>query len=463
MPVKKEKIEMPKQPAAERIKNFGEVALGYSEESARAEAERCLFCKNKPCVAGCPVSIDIPSFIKLIKEKKILEAYQKIKEENYLPAICGRVCPQESQCEIVCTMGKIGEPVAIGRLERFAADYAYLRKNSVLSASPSGKKSKKKVAIIGGGPAGLTAAGVLAGAGFAVTVFEALHLPGGVLAYGIPEFRLPKKIVAKEVENLAAMGVEFKYGYVIGRTRTLAQLFEGGFSAVFIGIGAGLPKFQNIPGENLNGVYSANEFLTRVNLMKAYKFPEYLTPVKEIKNAAVVGGGNVAMDASRCALRLGAENVYNIYRRTRKEMPAREEEIENAEEEGVKFNFLVNPVELTGDESGSVSKMKCVKMKLGAPDESGRRRPVEIPGEFVFFEVDTVIMAIGTSANPLLPSTVPELKLNKWGYIEVDPETGETSMENVYAGGDIVTGSATVISAMKAGKTAAYSIIKKLK
>jgi glutamate synthase (NADPH/NADH) small chain len=471
MPLKKEKVVIPKQEPQERIKNFNEVALGYTEEQAVIEAGRCLFCKKKPCVAGCPVSIDIPAFIKLIKEKKFFEAYQKIKEENYLPAICGRVCPQEEQCEIVCTMAKVGEPVAIGRLERFAADFAYHLSGHTpngASAEPSirasGKnKTGKKVAIIGSGPAGLTAAGVLADAGIEVVVFEALHSPGGVLVYGIPEFRLPKDIVNKEVDNLKKMGVEFRYGYVIGKTKTLKQLFEDGFSAIFIGIGAGLPKFQNIPGENLNGVYSANEFLTRINLMKAYKFPEYLTPVKKVKNVAVVGGGNVAMDAARCALRLGAENVYNIYRRTRKEMPARDEEIENAGEEGVKFNFLVNPVELFGDENGNVIKMKCIRMKLGEPDESGRRRPVEIPGDFVYFDVDTVVIAIGTSANPLLSSTVPELKLNKWGYIEVNSETMETSMKNVYAGGDIVTGSATVISAMRAGKTAAHSIIERLK
>jgi len=463
MPVIKKKTEMPKRGASERATDFEEVALGYSAEQALDEARRCLFCKDKPCIKGCPVGVDIPAFIKLITEKKFLEAYLKIKETNYLPAVCGRVCPQEEQCELLCTMGKKFEPVGIGRLERFVSDFAYKEKTSETSLRRNrGRLQNKKVAVIGSGPGGLTAAGELAGAGFAVTIFEALHEAGGVLVYGIPEFRLPKEIVRKEVENLRKTGVDFKYGCVIGKTKTLSQLFSDGYSAVYIGIGAGLPKFLGIPGENLNGVYSANEFLTRINLMKAYRFPEYITPVKKIKNAAVVGGGNVAMDSARCALRLKAENVYNIYRRSREEMPARKEEIINAGEEGVKFNFLLNPVEIIGDEKGFVRAMKCAKMKLGEPDESGRRRPIVIQGEFSMFEVDTVVIAVGAGANPLLPGTVSGLKLNKWGYIEINPETMETSIKNVFAGGDIVTGSATVISAMGAGKKAAGAMIRRL-
>ena len=490
MPLIKKKTQMPKRGASDRAADFGEVACGYSTEQALEEASRCLFCKDKPCIAGCPVGVDIPAFIKLITEKKFFEAYLKIKETNCLSAVCGRVCPQEDQCELLCTMGKKFEPVGIGRLERFVSDFAYKENPSGTPLHPDGKtnpnksniltgtgkspfnppfpkrentgtKTCKKVAIIGSGPGGLTAAGELAGAGFAVTVFEALHEAGGVLTYGIPEFRLPKEIVRKEIENLKKTGVNFKYGCVIGKTKTLNQLFSEGYSAVYIGIGAGLPKFMGLPGENLNGVYSANEFLTRINLMKAYKFPEYITPVKKMKNVGVVGGGNVAMDSARCALRLKAENVYNIYRRSREEMPARKEEIANAEEEGIKFNFLLNPVEIIGDEKGFVRAMKCAKMKLGEPDESGRRRPVVIPGEFLTFEVDTVVIAVGAGANPLLPSTVSGLKLNKWGYIEINPETMETSIKNVFAGGDIVTGSATVISAMGAGKCAALSIINR--
>lgn len=454
---------MPKQDAVARAANFDEVALGYSPEQALTEAGRCLFCKDKPCVAGCPVGIDIPAFIELVKDNKFFEAYLKIKETNCLPAVCGRVCPQEDQCELVCTMGKRFEPVAIGYLERFVADFAY-KQNPVETSSSDAVKQRaaKKVAVIGSGPGGLTAAGELAGAGFGVTVFEALHDAGGVLVYGIPEFRLPKEIVRKEVENLKKAGVDFKFGYVIGNTKTIKQLFSEGYDAIYIGIGAGLPKFMGLPGENLNGVYSANEFLTRTNLMKAYRFPEYVTPVKKIRNAAVIGGGNVAMDSCRCALRMKAENVYNIYRRSRKEMPAREEEIVNAQEEGIKFNFLVNPVEIIDDGKGFVSAIKCSKMELGEPDESGRRRPVVIPGEFLTFEVDTVVIAVGAGANPLLTSTVKELKLNQWGYIETELETMETSIKNIFAGGDIVTGSATVISAMGAGKKAARSIIRRL-
>lgn len=456
---RREKIprqSMPRQDSRVRAKNFNEVALGYSEETALLEASRCIQCKNPVCIAGCPVEIDIPGFIKLIKEKKYIDACKKIKETNCLPAICGRVCPQEDQCEKVCILAKKGEPVAIGRLERFVADYEFDQGAVEIPVIPL--PTGKKIAVVGSGPAGLTVAGDLAKMGYSVTIFEALHKAGGVLVYGIPEFRLPKAIVAREVEYVRKLGVEICLNSVIGKLHTIDELFEMGYHAIFLGNGAGLPLFMNIPGENLNGVYSANEYLTRSNLMKAYLFPEYDTPIKKGRNVAVVGGGNVAMDAVRTALRLGADNAYIIYRRSRVEMPARVEEVENAEEEGVQFNMLTNPVRILGDESGWVRAIECLKMELGEPDDSGRRRPVPIKGSEFEIQVDTVVMAIGNSANPLLTSTTPDIKLNKWGNIVANEETGETSKQGVYAGGDIVTGAATVILAMGAGRKAARAI-----
>lgn len=446
---------MPEQDPAARVKNFREVALGYEEKEALAEAGRCLKCRKKPCVSGCPVEIDIPAFIAAIKRGDFSAAAAKLKEKNNLPAICGRVCPQETQCEAVCTLGKKGEPVAIGRLERFAADYEAAQ--GEIPVPPIPRSTGKRVAVIGSGPAGLTCAGDLARMGHQVTVFEALNAPGGVLTYGIPEFRLPKAIVEREVEYIRSLGVEILLDQVVGCSLTLQELLESGYHAVFIGIGAGLPMFMNIPGENLNGVYSANEYLTRSNLMKAYLFPRYDTPIKRGKRVAVIGGGNVALDSARTALRLGAEEVTVVYRRSRAEMPARAEEIAHAAEEGVAFKFLTLPQRILG-EKGWVRAMECLRMELGEPDESGRRRPVPIPGSEFQMEVDLVIVAIGTRANPLLPSTIPELKLNKHGYIEADPETGQTSIPNVFAGGDIVTGSATVIEAMGAGKRSARAI-----
>jgi len=460
MPIIKKKTLMPCLDAKERTGNFDEVATGYTQEDALKEASRCLMCKNKPCVAGCPVGIDIPAFIKLITEERFEEAYEKIKEKNFLPAVCGRVCPQEQQCAAVCTLGIKNDPVAIGRLERFVSDYA--EKSRKAKKNLCRVRTGKKVAVVGSGPAGLTAAGELSKEGVAVTVFESSHEAGGVLVYGIPEFRLPNDVIRKEVEQLKDMGTEVCFGHVIGRTKTLKELFDEGFDAVFIGVGAGLPRFMGIPGENLNGVYSANEFLTRINLMKAYLFPEYVTPLKKMKNVVVVGGGNVSMDSARCALRMGAENVYCVYRRTRVEMPARVEEVEHAIEEGVDFRFLSNPVEIESESKDSVGKVKCQRMKLGEPDASGRRSPVPIDGEYDFIEADTVVIAIGVSANPLLLETSPGLNLNKRGYIEINPDTFETSIKNVYAAGDIVSGAATVISAMGGGKRAADAIVKRL-
>ncbi|MBN1780142.1 NADPH-dependent glutamate synthase [bacterium] len=452
----KSRIEMPKQSPDKRIQNFDEVALGYDAEMAMAEASRCLQCKKAPCVSGCPVNIDIPGFIMRIREGDFIGAIEKIREMNSLPAICGRVCPQEEQCEIRCVLAKKGQPVAIGRLERFAADFeAVLTANMpAIHVTPSGKK----VAVIGAGPAGLTAAGELAKMGHGVTIFEALHKPGGVLAYGIPEFRLPKAIVAREAAYIEGLGVEMKLNHIIGRTYTIEQLLDDGYDAVFIGTGAGLPYFMGIPGENLNGVYSANEFLTRVNLMKAYRFPEYDTPVYTGENVAVVGGGNVAMDAARCAQRLNTKNVYLVYRRAREQMPARKEEIENAFEEGIHPHLLTNPVRIIGDENGWVRQIECIRMELGEPDASGRRKPVPVAGSEFLLDVDTVVMAIGQGANPLLTSTTPGLDLTKWGNIVVDESTGKTSRKGVFAGGDIVTGAATVILAMGAGKNAAMAI-----
>ncbi len=453
--------EMPKQGPEERAKNFNEVALGYSEDMALMEAQRCIQCKNKPCISGCPVGIDIPGFIELVCQREYVEAAKLVKESNCLPAICGRVCPQEDQCEKVCTLGIKGKPAAIGRLERFVADYE--RATGNVTIPPLQAPTGKSVAVVGSGPAGLAAAGDLVKMGHHVTVFEAFHTPGGVLVYGIPEFRLPKDIVKAEVEYLAKLGVEFKVNEVIGKIKSLKELFEDGYQAVFLGIGAGLPVFMNIPGENSLGVYSANEFLTRVNLMKAYMFPHYDTPIKRGKSVAVVGAGNVAMDAARTALRLGADKVSIVYRRTRNEMPARNEEIENALEEGIEFHLLTSPVRVEADERGWVKSMICQRMELGEPDSSGRKRPVPIEGSEFEYPCDIVVMAIGTGANPLLTKATPELKLNKWGNILADEETGQTSMEGVYAGGDIVTGAATVILALGAGRMAASSINEYLK
>jgi glutamate synthase (NADPH/NADH) small chain len=457
------KNPMPVLDAKLRATNFEEVALGYSEEVAVAEAERCINCKNRPCVAACPVNIQIPEFIMKVKERDFEGAYQIISESSSLPAVCGRVCPQETQCEGKCTLGIRFEPVGIGRLERFVADY-HLK--NAKEAPARVKSNGKKVAVVGSGPAGLTCAGDLAKKGYEVTVYEALHTAGGVLVYGIPEFRLPKDIVAKEVETLVQLGVKVETNVVIGKTLTIDELFEEmGFDAVFIGSGAGLPNFMNIPGEGLKGVYSANEYLTRANLMKAYSETAD-TPISKGGKVAVVGGGNVAMDAARTALRLGAEKVYIVYRRSMEELPARAEEVEHAIEEGIDFRLLNNPVEILGynnpenprdPRNGCVEAIKCIKMQLGEPDENGRRRPIAIEGSEFVLDVDTVIMAIGTSPNPLIKDTTEGLEVNRWGGIIVNEEN-LTSREGVYAGGDVVTGAATVISAMGAGKVAAQGI-----
>ncbi len=449
------KVKMPEQNPEIRSRNFKEVALGYDEEMAVSEAQRCLNCKTRPCVAGCPVNVQIPEFIKLVGERDFEGAYAKIRETNSLPAICGRVCPQETQCEQLCVRGKKGEPVGIGRLERFAADwYMANRENTVNKVEKNGKK----VAVIGSGPAGLTCAGDLAKKGYEVTIFEAFHVPGGVLMYGIPEFRLPKALVQKEIETVKSLGVNIMTNMVIGKVLSLSELEKEGFEAVFIGSGAGLPSFMGIPGENLNGVYSANEFLTRINLMKAYRFPEYDTPVRVTENVAVIGGGNVAMDAARCARRLGAKNVYIVYRRSEAEMPARLEEVHHAKEEGIIFRLLTNPTRIIGTDDGWVKGMECIEMELGEPDASGRRRPVPKKGSEHILDVETVVIAIGQSPNPLIKSTTPGLETQKWGGIIVEEETGATSLEGVYAGGDAVTGAATVILAMGAGKKAAKAI-----
>ena len=453
------KNPMPSQDPNVRNKNFLEVALGYTEEMAIDEAKRCLQCRNPKCMGGCPVHIHIPEFIQKVSEGLFEEAYQVITKSSSLPAVCGRVCPQENQCEGLCVRGIKGEPVAIGRLERFVADFHMANCHEApVKPEPNGHK----IAIIGSGPAGLTCAGDLAKLGYDVTIFEALHLAGGVLVYGIPEFRLPKAIVQKEIDNLKALGVKIETNMVIGRVISIEELMtEFKFEAVFVGSGAGLPKFMNIPGENLKGVFSANEILTRVNLMKAY-LPNSKTPIKESKNVAVVGGGNVAMDAARCAKRLGAENVYIVYRRGLEELPARHEEVEHAMEEGIIFKVLTNPVELIGDETGTVCAMKCVEMELGEPDSSGRRRPVVKANSEHTFDVDCVIMSLGTSPNPLIKSTTPGLDTQSWGGIIVN-EAAATSKEGVYAGGDAVTGAATVILAMGAGKTAAAGIDEYIK
>ena len=463
MAIQPKKNEMPVQEAKVRARNFKEVALGYTPEIAVAEAKRCLNCKNKPCVNGCPVNISIPDFITKVKEGDFEGAYAVISQSSSLPAVCGRVCPQETQCESKCTLGVKFEPVGIGRLERFVADWHNEHSHGKVALP---KSNGHRVAVVGSGPSGLTCAGDLAKKGYKVTVFEALHTAGGVLVYGIPEFRLPKSIVQKEVETLKNLGVDVETNVVVGKTITIEELFEDGYEAVFIGSGAGLPRFMGIPGESLKGVYSANEFLTRSNLMKAYK-EDSQTPILRGRNVAVVGGGNVAMDAARTALRLGADNVYIVYRRSMEELPARKEEVEHAEEEGIKFEILRNPVELIGyynpddrrdPKNGSVAGMKVIKCKLGEPDEKGRRRPVEVAGSEYVIDVDCVIMSIGTSPNPLIKDTTAGLEVNGHGGIIVEEETGKTSKEGVYAGGDAVTGAATVILAMGAGKAAAKGI-----
>ena len=458
MPVKKEKHPMPEQDPKKRIKNFNEVPFGYSKETAIAEAKRCIQCKNRPCTKGCPVEIDIPDFIKELAEGNIDRAAEVLKSKTSLPAICGRVCPYENQCEGECTLNKIGDPVGIGRLERFLADY---EREKGMKTPQKAKTTGKKVAVVGAGPAGLTCAGDLAKMGHAVVVFEALHAPGGVLMYGIPEFRLPKSIVHAEVNFIKKLGVEIKYDVVVGKTITVQELLEE-YDAVFIGTGAGLPRWLNIPGESLDGVYSANEFLTRVNMMKAYDFPHHCTPCTVGGLAATFGAGNVAMDCARTSLRMGAKKSYIIYRRTEKEMPARIEEIHHAKEEGVIFKLLTNPVEFIGDEKGKLKAVKCIKMKLGEPDESGRRRPIPIPNSEFTIEIDTALVAIGQNPNPLVPRSFKELKTEKWGNLKVD-EDGQTTVPGVFAGGDIATGAATVILAMGAGKQAARSIDKYLK
>ena len=447
---------MPEQAPEDRARNFEEVPYGYSEETAILEASRCLKCKKPKCVPGCPVGIDIPGFISLVQEGKFIEAAWKVKEQNALPAVCGRVCPQEEQCEKLCVLGVKGDPVAIGRLERFVADYE--RNSGKINVPKIAAKTGKRVAIVGAGPAGLTVAGDLIKQGHEVTVFEALQEPGGVLTYGIPEFRLPKVIVQAEVEYLKKLGVEFVMDFVVGRNSTIRELMDDeGYDAVFIGSGAGLPSFMRIPGENLVGVYSANEYLTRSNLMKAYLFPKYDTPPIKRERVAVIGGGNVAMDSARTALRLGAD-VTIVYRRAREQMPARVEEIHHAEEEGVKLKLLNNPIRIIGDDRHRVVAMECIKMELGEPDDSGRRRPVPIEGSEFTMELDTVIVAIGNKPNPLIPKTMTELEMTDWGTIVVAEDTMQTSVPGVYAGGDIVSGAATVILAMGQGRTAARSM-----
>lgn len=458
----KNRVRMREQDPLVRARNFDEVPYGYTPDEAVEEASRCLQCKRPTCREGCPVEVDIPGFIGLIKEGKFLEACYKVKEKNALPAVCGRVCPQEIQCESLCLVGKKGEPVAIGNLERFVADYEAEKGEVKIPEKP--KPTGRKVAIVGSGPGGLTCAADLIQSGHQVTLFEALHKPGGVLIYGIPEFRLPKVIVEREVEYIKNLGVELVLNAVIGKLHTIDELLNNqAYDACYIGIGAGLPMFLGIPGENLNGVYSANEFLTRANLMKAYLFPEYDTPIKRGKRVAVFGGGNVAMDSARVALRLGAEKVYLIYRRSEAEMPARKAEVHHAHEEGIEFVLLTNPTRFIDDGRGNVCGVECIKMELGEPDESGRRRPIPIKGSEFEIGIDVAIPALGTKANPLLTKTVPDLRLNKRGYIVADEETGMTSKPGVFAGGDIVTGAATVILAMGAGRKAANAINEYLK
>lgn len=447
--------KMREQEPSERIHNFSEVTLGFTEEMVKIEVERCLQCEDPKCVNGCPVNIDIPNFIRLIKEDNLLEAIRSIKDYNILPAICGRVCPQEVQCEKACILSKRWDPVAIGALERYVADWE--RKNQLKECPDCEAPNNIKVAVIGSGPASLTCAADLAKYGFDVTIFEAFHKGGGVLVYGIPEFRLPKEIVEDEIGTLKMLGVKVEYNKIIGKTLTIEDLKEMGFKAFFIGVGAGLPSMRKIPGMNLNSVLTANEFLTRTNLMKAYKFPEYDTPIKIGKVITVIGGGNTALDSARVALRLGAEKVIIVYRRTEAEMPARREEYHHAVEEGIEFQFLSNPVRFLGDNTGNLEKIEVLKMKLGEPDASGRPRPIPIENSEYLINCDTVIIAIGTNANPILTKSIPKLKLTKWGYIDADEE-GKTNIEEIFAGGDIVTGSATVISAMGAGRQAAKAM-----
>jgi len=449
---------MPKQTPEDRVKNFDEVAQGYPPDWALGEASRCIQCPKQPCVTGCPVEVDIPGFIRAICELDLPEAVRILKSKNSLPGICGRVCPQETQCEAMCTLAKKGAPLAVGRLERFVADWELVHKSSVGAESPLAKRRGKKVAVVGSGPAGLVCAADLAKLGYQVTIFEALHAAGGVLMYGIPEFRLPKRIVQAEVDYVKSLGVDTKLDWVVGRIISVDELLHDGFAAVFLGTGAGSPMFLNIPGENLSGIYSANEFLTRVNLMKAYLFPEYRTPINIGKVVVVIGGGNVAVDAARCALRLRAKEVRVIYRRSRAEMPARQEEIENATAEGIDFRLLVNPKRFIGDEMGNVTGIECYEMGLGAPDETGRPRPVIKPGSEFIVPADTVIVALGTTPNPLISQTTEDLKIAKQGTIIADGRTGQTSKRGVWAGGDITTGAATVISAMGAGRRAATAI-----
>ena len=453
------KNTMPVQDPLKRIKNFNEVSLGYTLEQAIDEAKRCLDCKNKPCVNGCPVAIDIPLFIEKIIQGNIEEAYQVIGQSSSLPSVCGRVCPQETQCEELCVRGIKGEAVAIGRLERFVADYHHANNHQQPNKPIS---NNHKIAIVGSGPAGLSCAYDLALLGYNVTMFEALHIPGGVLVYGIPEFRLPKEIVRKEIQTLIDLGVIIETNIIVGKTISIEDLFDDGFEAIFLGTGAGLPKFMNIPGEMLNGVYSANEFLTRVNLMKAYHQAS-ATPIQMAEKVAVIGGGNVAVDAARCAKRLGAKEVSIVYRRSMKELPARLEEIEHAEEEGIIFRLLTNPVQIIGNEKGFVQSIECVEMTLGEPDASGRRRPIVKEGSEFILDVDSVIMAIGTTPNPLITSTTKGLDTDKWGCIVTKDETGLTSKDMIYAGGDVVTGAATVILAMGAGRKSAEAIDQKIK
>ncbi|MFQ3549564.1 MAG: NADPH-dependent glutamate synthase [Armatimonadota bacterium] len=454
---------MPQQKPEERIKNFDEVALGYTEEQALAEADRCLNCPKKPCVDGCPVQINIPAFIQKIKEKDYVGASKVIKETNSLPAICGRVCPQEEQCEKLCVLAKKGESVAIGRLERFSADREAMQPQKEIDNKPENPElAKYNVAVVGSGPAGLTVAGDLAKMGYSVTIFEALHKTGGVLRYGIPEFRLPREILDREIDYVKSLGVKFITDVIIGRTIQVEQLLKQGFDAVFVGSGAGAPKLLGIPGENLGGIYSGNEWLTRINLMRAHR-EDYSTPIAKPRKVCVIGAGNTAMDCARTALRIGAEKVTIVYRRSRTEMPARAEEIENAEEEGVVFELLTNPKRFIGDEKGAVKAIECVRMELGEPDESGRRRPITIEGSEFEIEADTVIVALGQNPNPLIRSTTEGLETQKWGGIIIDESTGMTSIPGVFAGGDAVTGEATVISAMGAGKIAAKGIDKYIK
>jgi len=450
------RVDMPRQDPRVRAHNYKEVALGYSDEMAIQEATRCIQCPKRPCVAGCPVNVDIPEFIKAVRDNQMEDAVKILKGKNALPGICGRVCPQETQCEQVCSLGKKGAPIAIGRIERYVADWdlAHKKDAKVELPPPTGKR----IAVIGSGPAGLTCAADLARLGHKVTIYEALHTAGGVLMYGIPEFRLPKNVVQSEVDFVKSLGVDVQLDSVMGKLATVDELLEKDYDAVFLGTGAGLPMFLGIPGENLNGVYSANEFLTRVNLMKAYLFPEYDTPIKVGKQVAVIGGGNVAMDSARCALRLGADKVYIVYRRSRTELPARHEEVENAEEEGIIFKFLTNPKQIIGDDKGWVKSMECYEMELGEPDASGRRRPITKQGSEFTIDIDVVVVALGTTPNPLIPSTTKGLEITKHGTVVADEQSGKTVKDRVWAGGDVVTGAATVISAMGAGKRAAASI-----